>query len=114
MTDLMLNFLILSCIFNIPYYWFNWEEKIIKHVQGLQDTMIREMERRDPSHPFLKELRNRPVESIRRDLDSKPVLKLIRDMIFFPLNLVLMFFIVIENIFIIHKITTHPVIIMRN
>jgi len=98
MLDPILNFIIVSCIFNLPYYWFNWEEKLIEYVQGLQDTMIREMERRDPFHPFLKELKGRPIESVRKELDTKPVLKLIRDMVFFPLNLTLMLFILIDKV----------------
>ena len=98
MEEFFVNFIIVSCLFNIPYYWFNWEEKTLKYIKEVQESMIKEMERRDPFHPLLKDLRSRPLGEIHKDLENKPLLKLIRDMLFFPINLVLMVIIVIDKL----------------
>lgn len=98
MQNFLVNFIILSCLFNIPYYWFNWEETMQEYVEKLQKSMIEEMERRDPFHPFLKDLHSKPIGDIYKNLDNKPILKLIRDMLFFPINFILMALITVDKL----------------
>ena len=57
------------------------------------------MERRDPFNPMLKDLKKDTYESVYNTLDDKPALKITRDLLIFPLNLILMVFIISDILF---------------
>ena len=97
MANLLINYIIISCIFNLVYYWFNLEDQVIKHVREFQDDLIRELERRDPFHPFLKKLRDRSLQDMRSDIDNQPLFRLMRDILLFPLNLLLILLIMFDK-----------------
>ena len=89
--NFILDYVIVSCLFNLVYYSFDLETYICNYVKSIQDVMMKEMERRDPFHPFLKNLKNRPdILEVRKELDKFPIQKLIRDLIFFPINFIIL------------------------
>jgi len=98
MVDLLVNYLIVSCVFNIPYYYFNLEDKVFQHIRETFYAIIKEMERKNPYDPRIREiLDNYDIDATIKDLKSKPVIKLVSDMVFFPFNLMVLTFILFDK-----------------
>jgi len=99
MADLLLNYIILSCAFNIPYYYLNGEEKVFEHIREIFNTLLEELERRNPFDPRIREIKDDyDLDATIADLKTKPVLKLIGDLIFFPFNLLILTYILFDKI----------------
>lgn len=94
MVDNILNYVIVSCIFNVFYYYFNCSDKINKYVNNNIDRMVREIEKRDPFNPFIKDLKKKKTENSQSQL-SIPF-KIFSDLIFFPFNLLIMVFLFLD------------------
>ena len=92
------DYIIISCLFNIPYYWFNWEEVILKYIIIMREEMIKDIEERDPTSHLLTSLRDSlDLSKIQQDLDDFPVLHLIKNLLFFPVNLCFLCYIMIDK-----------------
>jgi len=89
--DFFLNYFIASCIFNFIYYIFDLETCVYTYIQKLDNFIIKEMERKDPFHPFLKYLKTRQdYNKVRTALYKKPILKVTLDLIYFPITLTIL------------------------
>jgi len=87
-----------SCLFNIPYYWFSWEDVIFKHVIVMREEMIRDIEEYDPKSPLLDSLRDSlDLSKIKKDLGDFPVLHLIKNLLLFPVNLCFLCYIMTDK-----------------
>jgi len=96
MSSLLLDYIILSCLFNIPYFWFNWEDHIFEHIKKTYETTILDLQHRDPFNPRLKELLSIDLDEMRDNGDKLPILKLIWCLVFFPINLTFLIFIILD------------------
>jgi len=97
MIDFLFYYTVAACLFNIPYQWFNVSSHIAAYVKELQEELIRKMNKEDPFHPLLKKLESKPLGDYSDLYKGKPLMLLTRDFIFFPINLTLLCFIVVDK-----------------
>jgi len=75
------------------------EEKVFEYLKDSFYTVIEELKRRNPYDPRIREiLDDTDLDEIKKKIDTKPVLKLVRDLMFFPLNLLILIFILVDKI----------------
>jgi len=99
MLSFFIDYIILSCLFNLAYTLFEGDKMITEYISLTQNKMISDLKEKEPSHSLLKELLdsqrsfNQAVEA-----DTPFLLKLIRDLIFFPLNLLVISIIILDKL----------------
>lgn len=98
MTAFTLNYLIIACVFNFFYYWFNGRHHIQQYIYKTIDVMLRELEKRDPLNPLSNDLRAQMSEIFNNSLANEPFFRLFGDLLFFPVNLILIFVIIVDMV----------------
>lgn len=98
MLEALLDYLICSCIFNLIYYFFNINLKVKEYLLESYKNMIREMERHDPFHPLLKDLKYNLIQFDKHSRNDPSHLTILKDLIFFPFNIVIILFIIFDKI----------------
>ena len=99
MVSFLVDYIILSCLFNIPYYGFDCENKVTSYVDTLRKKMIEEIEKKDPKNKILQELKESQfLFNQNRATDTLITMKLIKDLIVFPLNLLVICIIILSKL----------------
>ena len=96
MITFLLNYLIISCVFNFFYYWFNVRSHIHKYILDTINFMLGELEKRDPLNPLIKDLKSQTSEILNSTVITEPFFRLFGDLLFFPVNLLLTLIIIVN------------------
>ena len=97
LTTFLLDYVILSCVFNFFYYSFNWSSQIKQYLSKRRDSYIQELEKENPNDPFLDYLKEESTIKNQIDYSKGYLLKLVKDIVLFPINALILFLINIEN-----------------
>lgn len=98
MIAFILNYLIVSCVFNLFYYLFNGRNRIQQYIYTTVDLMLKEIEKRDPLNPLVKDLKYQMLHIFDNPIANEPFIRLFGDLLFFPVNLILILVIIIDMI----------------
>jgi len=96
MLNFTINYIIASCLFNIPFYWFDLEKKMLGIIQSERDTVIQDLRAEDPNHPTLDSILSMgSTEDILNERAKHPTSNLFKNLIFFPVYLIFYIIIII-------------------
>ena len=99
MLSFFINYIILSCLFNLSYYFFDGENWIDDYISTTQNKMISDLKENNLNTRLLQELlRSQSIYTQANKSDTPAFLKMMIDLIFFPLNLLVIGIIIIDKL----------------